>query len=72
MERTVSALAGGLWFPYHVEPRERVVGWGLVALEQFTALAADPTTGVRMRQGVLVERHGEDRLQRVALRAPGR
>ena len=61
VERTVSALAGGLWFPYHVEPRERVVGWGLVALEQFTALATDRATGVLMRQGVLVERHGEDR-----------
>jgi len=61
VERTVSALAGGLWFPYHVEPRERVVGWGLVALEQFTALATDRATGVLMRQGVLVERHGADR-----------
>src|SRR5829696_5684707 len=54
--RTVSALAGGLWFPYHVEPRERVVGWGLVALERFTTLAADRATGVVMRQGLLLER----------------
>ena len=61
VERTVSAIAGGLWFPYHVDPRERVVGWGLVALERFTALAAERATGVVMREGVVVERHGQDR-----------
>ncbi|MGG5260207.1 NAD(P)/FAD-dependent oxidoreductase [Phycicoccus avicenniae] len=58
---TVSAVAGGLWFPYHVEPRERVVAWGLVSLERFTALADDPGSGVALREGVLVERTGPDR-----------
>ncbi|MBM6402012.1 FAD-dependent oxidoreductase [Phycicoccus sonneratiae] len=58
---TVSAVAGGLWFPYHVEPRDRVVAWGLVALERFTALADDPTAGVTLREGLLVERGGPDR-----------
>ncbi|MGL5863898.1 MAG: FAD-dependent oxidoreductase, partial [Phycicoccus sp.] len=29
---TVSAVAGGLWFPYHVEPRERVLDWARTAL----------------------------------------
>ena len=53
---TTSAVAGGLWFPYHVEPRARVLGWGRVALDRFTALARDPDTGVAVREGVLVER----------------
>lgn len=58
---TVSAVAGGLWFPYHVEPRDRSVAWGLVSLDRFTALADDPRTGVALREGVLVERSGPDR-----------
>ena len=58
---TVSAVAGGLWFPYHVEPRERVAGWGAVTLEAFRALAGDPTAGVALREGVVVERSSPDR-----------
>lgn len=56
---TVSGVAGGLWFPYHVEPRDRVTRWGLVALERFVALAADPATGVRLAEGVVVDRRAE-------------
>lgn len=58
---TVSAVAGGLWFPYHVEPRERVVRWGLASLHRFVDLAADPGTGVTLRDGVLVEHGVPDR-----------
>jgi D-amino-acid oxidase len=58
---TVSALSGGLWFPYHVEPRDRVAGWGLTALARFTALANDPESGVAVREGVMVERGPADR-----------
>ena len=46
---TTSAVAGGLWFPYHVEPRARVLAWGRVALDRFTALARDPDAGVPSR-----------------------
>ena len=58
---TVSAVAGGLWFPYHVEPRDRVVAWGAVALTRFADLAGDPASGVMMREGLLVERGSADR-----------
>lgn len=58
---TTSAVAGGLWFPYHVEPREKVLAWGRVALDRFTALARDPDSGVAVREGVVVERGGADR-----------
>lgn len=58
---TVSAVAGGLWFPYHVEPRDRVVGWGLVALDRFRSLVDDPAAGVALREGVMVERGSADR-----------
>ena len=58
---TVSAVAGGLWFPYHVEPRERVVGWGLASRRVLTSLAGDRDTGVRLREGTFVERGPADR-----------
>lgn len=58
---TVSAVAGGLWFPYHVEPRDRVAAWGLVTFERFTALADDETAGVALCEGLLVERGSADR-----------
>lgn len=28
VEETTSAIAGGLWMPYHAEPAERVLAWG--------------------------------------------
>ena len=58
---TTSAVAGGLWFPYHVEPRDRVLAWGRVALDRFTALARVPDAGVALREGVVVERGAADR-----------
>ncbi|MEO7421516.1 MAG: FAD-dependent oxidoreductase [Ornithinibacter sp.] len=58
---TVSAVAGGLWFPYHVDPRDRVLDWGSVALARFDDLATDPASGVSIREGVMVERGGADR-----------
>ena len=53
---TTSAVAGGLWFPYRVEPRDRVLDWGRAAFDRFAALARDPDAGVALREGVVVER----------------
>jgi D-amino-acid oxidase len=58
---TVSALAGGLWFPYHVEPRDRVVAWGLASLRVLTSLVDDPEAGVHLREGSFVERGPTER-----------
>ncbi len=58
---TVSALAGGLWFPYHVEPRDRVAEWGLTTLRVLTSLVEDPEAGVHLREGSFVERGPADR-----------
>ncbi len=63
VEDTVSRVAGGLWFPYHVEPRDQAVRWGLVALRRFTELArsADAVAaGVRLAHGVMVHRTEPD------------
>ncbi|MEO7070379.1 MAG: FAD-dependent oxidoreductase [Nostocoides sp.] len=63
VEDTVSRVAGGLWYPYHVEPRDRAVRWGLESLVRFTEIAAaEPfeVTGVRLATGVLVHREEPD------------
>lgn len=58
-ERTTSAVAGGLWWPYRIEPEELVGGWTLDSLSVYEELAGRPdATGVRMVEGV----HGETSL----------
>ncbi|MGY4959340.1 FAD-dependent oxidoreductase [Streptomyces albidocamelliae] len=69
--RTTSAVAGGLWWPYRIEP-ERLVGeWALRTLAVYEELADRPEeTGVRLVDGV----HGGTRLDELgdwAGRVPG-
>ncbi|MER6282122.1 FAD-dependent oxidoreductase [Streptomyces sp900105245] len=69
--RTTSAVAGGLWWPYRIEP-ERLVGeWALRTLAVYKELADRPEeTGVRLVDGV----HGGTRLDELgdwAGRVPG-
>ncbi|MBH5337806.1 FAD-binding oxidoreductase [Streptomyces pactum] len=42
---TTSAVAGGLWWPYRIEPLERVGRWSLETLRELTALAAPDPLG---------------------------
>jgi D-amino-acid oxidase len=51
---TVSRVAGGLWFPYHCEPRERTLLWAKATHDWLVRLAEDPATGVRVARGTLV------------------
>lgn len=49
---TTSAVAGGLWWPYRVEPEEKVGAWSLRTLGVLAELAGRPgETGVRMVDG---------------------
>ncbi|GAA2374499.1 FAD-dependent oxidoreductase [Streptomyces cuspidosporus] len=58
---TTSAVAGGLWWPYRVEPEEKVGAWSLRTLGVLTELAARPEeTGVRMVEGTLAGTGPED------------
>ncbi|WP_432148809.1 FAD-dependent oxidoreductase [Streptomyces sp. bgisy029] len=55
---TTSAVAGALWWPYRIEPAERVGVWALETLAVYEELAAGPGgTGVRVVAGV----HGGER-----------
>ncbi|MET8181459.1 FAD-dependent oxidoreductase [Streptomyces sp. NPDC005336] len=50
--RTTSAVAGGLWWPYRIEPEEQVAAWSVRTLHTLTALAERPAeTGVRLVEG---------------------
>ncbi|MFI5975484.1 FAD-dependent oxidoreductase [Streptomyces sp. NPDC051452] len=52
-ERTTSAVAGGLWWPYRIEPEPLVGAWALESLAVYEELAARPReTGVRLVDGV--------------------
>ena len=50
-ERTTSAVAAAIWYPYRVGPVDLVRAWGERSFAVFEALAADPETGVRMALG---------------------
>ncbi|MEU9478198.1 FAD-dependent oxidoreductase [Streptomyces sp. NPDC048191] len=52
-ERTTSAVAGGLWWPYRIEPKPLVGAWALASLAVYGELADRPQeTGVRLVDGV--------------------
>ncbi|MFE6282054.1 FAD-dependent oxidoreductase [Streptomyces sp. NPDC057877] len=56
VERTTSAVAGALWWPYRIEPVARARAWALRSLDVYEELAGRPgVTGVRMVEGVLGE-----------------
>ncbi|MDX3382095.1 FAD-dependent oxidoreductase [Streptomyces niveiscabiei] len=52
-EATTSAVAGGLWWPYHIEPRPAARAWALESLDVYRELARRGGAGVRMAEGVL-------------------
>ncbi|WP_153815859.1 FAD-dependent oxidoreductase [Streptomyces sp. SUK 48] len=52
-EETTSAVAGGLWWPYRIEPERLVGAWALETLAVYEELAAAPErTGVRLVDGL--------------------
>jgi D-amino-acid oxidase len=56
VERTTSAVAGALWWPYRIEPVALARAWALRSLDVYEELAErSEVTGVRMVEGVLGE-----------------
>jgi D-amino-acid oxidase len=47
---TTSNVAAAVWYPYKAYPVERVTAWGARAYREFVALAANPDTGVILRE----------------------
>lgn len=44
---TTSAVAAAVWYPYRVEPAERVLPWSAASLQVFAELAREPAAAVR-------------------------
>jgi D-amino-acid oxidase len=58
-ERTTSAIAAALWYPYRAFPRERVAGWSARGFQALSELAGVDGAGVRMRWGTELVRGDE-------------
>jgi D-amino-acid oxidase len=71
-ERTTSAVAGALWWPYRIEPVALARMWALRSLDVYEELAARPgETGVRLVEGVLGETGPDEVDTWAAARLPG-
>ena len=57
-ERTTSYAAGAICGPVFDETDDPVGAWSQVGFDEFTALAANPRTGVRLRESVFVSPAG--------------
>src|SRR5947209_15138664 len=47
-QQTTSGAAGALWFPYDVEPADKVIPWALATYKVLVDLVKDARTGVSM------------------------
>lgn len=50
-DRTTSAVAAALWYPYRALPEREVTRWAAVTYEVLAGLLDQPDAGVRMRSG---------------------
>jgi D-amino-acid oxidase len=49
-QRTTSAAAAAIWFPYDAEPQEKVIAWALETYKLLVDLSGEPHTGVSMME----------------------
>lgn len=54
---TTSAVAAALWYPYRIDPIDRVLPWSIASLREFETIAADDESGVELRRGTELLRH---------------
>jgi D-amino-acid oxidase len=59
-ERSTSAVAAAIWYPYRAGPADLVKAWGERSYAVFELLARDPATGVRMAAGTELLAPGGD------------
>ena len=58
-QQTTSAAAGAVWFPYHVEPRDKIIPLALETYNVLADLARIPASGVSMIESRQFLRSGE-------------
>jgi D-amino-acid oxidase len=57
--RTTSAAAAAIWYPYDVEPADKVIAWALESYDVFRQLSRDQRSGVSMTELRTFSRAGE-------------
>jgi D-amino-acid oxidase len=57
-DRTNSAAAAAIWYPYDVGPGAKVVPWALISYGRFLELSRDPQTGVSVIEQRIFSRLG--------------
>jgi D-amino-acid oxidase len=58
-QQTTSGAAAAVWFPYHVEPAEKVIPWALATYHVLANFARMPVSGVSMIELRQFSRSGE-------------
>src|SRR5450631_935494 len=58
-DRTTSAVAAAIWFPYDAEPADKVIAWALATYKVLADLSRDSRTGVSMIEQRVFSRSGE-------------
>jgi D-amino-acid oxidase len=58
-QRTTSAAAGAIWYPYDAEPIEKVIAWALATYNVLVDLSRDQRSGVSMIELHTFSRAGE-------------
>jgi D-amino-acid oxidase len=67
-QQTTSAAAAAVWFPYHVEPAERVIPLALLTFDVLADISRIPTSGVSMIDLHQFSRAGEIEIPDWAIR----
>jgi D-amino-acid oxidase len=58
-QRTTSAAAAAIWYPYDAEPIDKVIAWGLETYDVLVDLSRKPNTGVSMIELRTFSRHAD-------------
>lgn len=58
-DRTTSAVAAAIWFPYDAEPADKVIAWALATYKILVDLSRDSRSGVSMIEQRVFSRTGE-------------
>ena len=58
-DRTTSAVAAAIWFPYDAEPADKVIAWALATYKILVDLSCDSRSGVSMIEQRVFSRTGE-------------
>ncbi len=71
-QRTTSATAAAIWYPYDAEPADAVIAWALKTYKVLVDLSREPRTGVSIIELRQLSRTGEAQIPNWAVPLGGR